>query len=704
MESNSSFILIERLAAIPWLLYVLPYLVYKDSNSRKKCKLYFIDGTKIGVFLAKLTIWSLKVSVEKLQFQLADIKDNSGNWLDLRILYFDITAVQRKILESPDFQEIVQNGNNLTRNRISRFLAKQAGVSDLHNKLTIKRALTLIHVARWKAERDLAKGNKSILFMNKRVWVEEVKNYALQYKVEIIPVNDIQLSVKCLLSSILRFKTGNILKNLYFCFLEKDFRSIAARVTKPVKVDCLEANKNASPKLGVEYYGHLNLEHPELHSDLFFWQQSPLSGKDILITFNIPSDPIDKKKLSEINRYQMSAVALSAKAKAIASTPVFYHWPGRSKSPLAEFKTKNRCNSQERKWLFCQIRDYYQKYDYWRDFFVSYNVKVFMTWHKYTASHYTIADALRSIGGISAIYQRAFEEFPAVETTTNCDVAFGFSPNNVKLEKEAGSHILYHISAGYFGDHRFSLVKPYAERVRKQLRDNGAKRILAYFDENSHDDSRWHSGHEFMRLNYEFLLDKVLKESWLGLALKPKVAWNLRKRLGPVAGLLKQAEETGRCFVFEGGALTGTYPPAIAAFASDVTIHGHLWAATAGMESALAGVPTLLLDREGWPVSSLHRLARGRVVFTDWHDLWRACQEHWESPKGIPGFGDWSSIINEIDPFRDGRAAERIGTYLSWLLEGFKAGLSRDTILADAAARYTKIWGKDKVADIGGGL
>ena len=139
---------------------------------------------------------------------------------------------------------------------------------------------------------------------------------------------------------------------------------------------------------------------------------------------------------------------------------------------------------------------------------------------------------------------------------------------------------------------------------------------------------------------------------------------------------------------------------AAAALAADVAIHGHFFAATAGVESALTGTPTLMLDREGFSTSPLYKLSLGRVIFKNWDDLWKACQDHWNAPQGMPGFGDWSSVINDIDPFRDGRAAERMGTYLEWIMEGFKAKLPRETILADAAERYSEMWGKDKVFSI----
>ena len=199
-----------------------------------------------------------------------------------------------------------------------------------------------------------------------------------------------------------------------------------------------------------------------------------------------------------------------------------------------------------------------------------------------------------------------------------------------------------------------------------------------------------------MRDNYVYILTKLMRDPSLGVIFKPKVPSTLYRRLGPAADLLDRAVATGRCLVIEGGALHGSYPPVMAALASDVVIHGHLCAATAGIECALARVPTLLLDREGWPVSRLHALGHD-VVFQDWDGLWQALEDHWRTPGGNPRLGDWSSMVHEFDPFRDGRAAQRMGTYLQWLLEGFQAKLPRNIVLADAAQRYAKIWGKDKV-------
>jgi hypothetical protein len=140
------------------------------------------------------------------------------------------------------------------------------------------------------------------------------------------------------------------------------------------------------------------------------------------------------------------------------------------------------------------------------------------------------------------------------------------------------------------------------------------------------------------------------------------------------------------------------------ALAADVTVHGNLVSATAGVETALAGAPTLLLDHERWSASPLNRLGAGTVVFRSLDELWETCLRHRSSPGGVPGFGDWSPILDEIDPFRDGCAAERMGTYIHWLLEGFQAGLDRQTVMADAAERYCARWGRDKITEVNGSL
>ena len=67
------------------------------------------------------------------------------------------------------------------------------------------------------------------------------------------------------------------------------------------------------------------------------------------------------------------------------------------------------------------------------------------------------------------------------------------------------------------------------------------------------------------------------------------------------------------------------------------------------------------------------------------------------NPEKYPDLGDWSEHLDDIDPFRDNRGGERIGTYMRWLLEGFEQGMDREENILKANQRYAKAWGKDKI-------
>jgi hypothetical protein len=307
-----------------------------------------------------------------------------------------------------------------------------------------------------------------------------------------------------------------------------------------------------------------------------------------------------------------------------------------------------------------------------------------------------IADAVKHVGGIFAIWQVSFEGHRSIDNTTNADIVFNFSRWSHNIEQQLGSKIKYEVITGYPRDYVAPLLRKAAMDLRKKLQSRGAKKIVFVIDENSGDDPRWHTGHSLQRENYSFILEKVLSTPWLGVVFKPKTAKTLRRRLGEVAHLLTEAEKTGRCYIYEtSGRYTTIAPPLLAGLSADVCIHGHL--GTGGLECALEGIPTLLIDREGGPENKLRELPKGKVIFENWPDTIDALMVHFRKPQGIPGFGDWSGIIDEFDPFKDGKAATRIGTYLHWLIQGFEQGLERDKIMVNAAERYCQQWGYDKI-------
>ena len=100
-------------------------------------------------------------------------------------------------------------------------------------------------------------------------------------------------------------------------------------------------------------------------------------------------------------------------------------------------------------------------------------------------------------------------------------------------------------------DYQFSLLKEKAQIIRNKILNNGAKYIVAIFDENSSPDERWHTGNLLQAENYEIILKELLINPNLGVVFKPKFAKNLRERIGAVNKLLVEAVNTGRCYIYE---------------------------------------------------------------------------------------------------------------------------------------------------------
>ena len=107
---------------------------------------------------------------------------------------------------------------------------------------------------------------------------------------------------------------------------------------------------------------------------------------------------------------------------------------------------------------------------------------------------------------------------------------------------------------------------------------------------------------------YIFLIEKILREPWLGLVIKPS-SIDAEKAPGS-GGRSEKAEQTYRCIVLTGPALQSL--SAGPAMASDIAIHGHLFAATTGTIGIMSA--HAVVDREGWPASMLHRRGRGNIT------------------------------------------------------------------------------------------
>lgn len=673
MSQRRAFYFIDKLDLFKLFLDVIPAMRANPLKASNHV-LYCVESSKPARFIVTNLLGNLKLEYRSLDFKLMDIKDEAGTLWWLKVLYFDFNVVLEDVASQDEFLKFTSRFGKTSR--IGNYLLKAPTVMKLSDATKLSRSLFFIRVSEWfiknKLEAQVSDSAHVFVALPSRMWSKAINSYAARCALSVIEIKSLGVNIKESLKSSL---FGEWLKG----YLYSSYAS--SKKIKTLKPQATTAG------LMAEYYGQLNLNDPQFYCDMFFYQSAILGSFNKFLTFNLPNNPLDQGIADQLSAHGIKPILLHPKASRVDG--IVYYDAQRSLFKALQATVSGLSVKEQ--------LGYEAAVQYWQGLFEATGTKVYTSWFKYSEEHMAIADAIKNCGGVATIYQRAFEEFGSVECMVDTDIVFGFSPWHAKVEAQAHSRVKYHVAVGYVGDHRFELVKETASQLRVKLKAAGATKILAYFDENSIDDERWYYGHGPTRSNYEFLLKRVLEDKQFALVLKPKIPSTLRKRLGPVANLLAKAVETGRCYIFEAGNMHGSFSPAVAALSADIAVHGHLFAATAAVESALAGVPTLIMDKEGWRDSLLYRLNKGRVVFQDWPRLWEACEAYWHNPQSAADLGDWSAIKHEIDPFQDGKARERMAMFIKWLLEGFDQGLPRQAAMAQACERYSNIWGKDKI-------
>lgn len=660
----------EQLSLLDVFLLPIKASFWKKETGKKLKSIYWIDASLVAKGIVKLIGGLIDIPIERLNFKLSEIRDQNGVSIRNRLSQNDLFTFWSLINRNRSLSS--QYFGRGSKSRVLLFLQKTLLKDSIVNRDSTPRVLYIMNVT--SQNEAINKDDDRILILQERLWKEEYAIFARALGLRLKWSKKRRTSLK-----FITFVIGTLYKIPKLYNLLQKQRGVGVN----------KFPLSHSGYIFMQGRGDDRLINDGNNSDLDCIMQSDLPHNRVIYLCHnsiIPKE-ILKSEIKTVRWKDTQANILSTKGHNI-------HFKEDAMSTMSR---------KEKREIKKVIRDYHLQNDIWSGFFKKYIIKVFMTWYKYDGLHAVMADAIKEQGGISAVNQIAFDGYRNFECKINCDLVFGFSKFSAEIEKDLNSEIPYFLITGYPRDHAKPLLEARAREIRRDLQQAGAKKIIFAIDENSIDDDRWHAGHAFQQENYRYVLEKVLEYPWLGAIFKPKAPYTLRHRLGEVNKLLEAAEQTARCIVLESKHYRTTVEPVLlAGLAADVCIHGHLSAGTAALECALAGLPTLLVDREHVPFSKLHQLPKDKVVFENWPSTIEAVMEQFKSEKSIPGFGVWGDFLEELDSFRDGKASYRIGTYLKWLLEGYDQGLSRDAILSNAATRYAEQWGTDKVMSING--
>jgi hypothetical protein len=675
----SNLIYLERLT-LDWLWQHAPRLV--RTKATKKWQVFYIDHDACALMLARALAGICPVVFKEFRFRYDDIRDKDGICVRLKVAYHDLAVVANFIRRS--FPMGLKADHRLALYVMKTPLYIDDPYSDGKYRL-LRQAIILMNFVRWHADHMNAPEAPQ-LHLFARSFGRELNEYAQSMGLQPCPMKPYRSWKTPWQNMARKFLklNGRLLKSLLRHAWVKIF---------PPKEQHQVSFSAAGAKLLVESRLEFNLDRPQCVSDLFFLDdQGGIQGQDVVLLFNGILNPVDDQKFEAMGQRHIQTMALTPQSSLVATSKVPVFSVGKTAKvmdkPVYFDELSNDCT--------LLVAQYARSRGFWEAFFKQNNIKLWTSFYKNEPEHIALADALAASGGVSTIYQRSYESGPSIVPALGSDIVFSFSGAEYDIEMQSGSDFRWHMATGFLGDYRFKHLSSSATALRQRLAQAGPKHVVAYFDEVTVDDGRWFYDHHFVQKNYTFWLEKLLANPSLGLVFKPKVPKTLRRRLGDVAKLLTRAEKTGRCYVFEGGEPQSLFPPAAASLASDIAIHEGICPGSAGVESALAGTRTLLMDFEGWPLTPLYKLG-DEVVFKDWDSAWKACLEYFKNPAGHPRLGDWSAMLNELDPFRDGLAAHRMSCCLKELLEGLRRKEDRLDVMDRMVENYARRWGKDKV-------
>ena len=265
-------------------------------------------------------------------------------------------------------------------------------------------------------------------------------------------------------------------------------------------------------------------------------------------------------------------------------------------------------------------------------------------------------------------------------------VYFFWGSHDAQFALDSGSSAHTLLIAGCFlSDHSNKEEHQDAQEAVKEMRKRGVRYTLTLLDNSI-------PCPEF----YRFFLQWLVEDPCLGLLIKSKgISWKEVQNDG-LNGLIERAKNSNRIHEMNSCA-----SPVDAAMLSDFTV--GITSISALVAAALKGARILYLDYERVnlgpqkPYCILHSLGSNRCVFFEPDLLRKTIANYFENPESNPRLGDATPILDQLDPFRDGKASQRIGEFVEWYLEELDGGMNTDDAVRSATDRYAKKWGGDKI-------
>lgn len=633
----------------------------------------FIECTRVGwfVFLFLKFLGIIKAEAVKAEYSMGDMRSTIGESLQYEAyrVSSETTAVLVKKLKGLSVYQRLTS--LLPQGKVDLYLEKLI----YYKIFPIVRLLCII---RWYICNKQG-GNRHVIVYPKTDFFSDLKDIWPDEMVLLIGYKPLSLP------SLIRL----YIKKLYN--LGQDiFASILPKSLRP-------DTPNNEPCVAVHYVEGIDLNR---RSDLFWYPDSQINPERVLIYFDRSyNHPIAREHIKQIESMGMRWTSLCWRWDIPCSLKSVWRPPLRRKILLNAFKSGTvyeAKSSMTGKWLFNAGVDLLRDVEYWQAFYKAFNVKIHHDPLEGWLQNVVQNIALGLDGGLRVGKQRSelFIPISAMRGYYPDHIFFSWNcrtPTYLQVDRNRND---YCIVSGFPYDAVFAgKKKEDGDYLRKRLKDNGARFVIALYDNMFSKDS-YHSK-TMMKSFYTNFLEWMLEDGEIGLIIKSKKP-HVLDCLPEIHDLLTCAKATGRCMQLDNivGRLASD-----AAHGADVAV-GIGGISSALVEAVIAGCRGVICELTGLRSHPFYQWGYGKVIFDDVGSMLKTLKRFKEKPDYEPKLGDWVTFIDKLDPFRDGKGGERIGTYIRWLLEGFNSGMSGDIAVQYANKFYADKWGKDKVIDL----
>jgi hypothetical protein len=590
---------------------------------------------------------------------LAFVRDDQKRVITIPI-YHHILEIRREIVTqlTHSFKAFEFFTYNKPRNMITACLGMEVSKD-------ITPAVYMAHYARWK-EYDPQTQAENILEIPDSHWSADLVR-SFKECVDRVVIRKKQKAMRLFIKV-----TAKLVRALFGAAVASLFR-------KPVPPDA-----SAKPMKIMSMY-RMGLRKDQ-RNDISFFHHSAIPPGNMLVLLrhghHLPTE-------AEREWLRQSGVQCISSRDESTTVPGVPNWnpSNHYKNELADFhrlylKTAFRSLFQHKKnslWLLDRLWAIGLKRAYWKDFFLANNVR-FVVHSAPAEENFLINLALSETGGIATAVERSilFDYCTIIHNPPN-HLRFITGPYSLTQIPEP-SFSLFTLQSGGL---RVNSGQSETEiQGIRQIRGR-SRIVIAVFDEVPSD---WFFGDSIAEM-YRSLAHLARNDPRFSLLIKSKKP-QILERLDDVHRELLELCEQRRCLVAD-----HKIPVSAAAANADLVVSAP---SSAAFESVLTGTRTIVYN----PMRSGSLLFYGnnglnRRVFEDSETMIAAIRQLPENPNTT--IGDCCDIARQIDPFRDGRGAERIGNYLHACLQGFQLGLDRETVLKNANQEYASRWGADRI-------